>query len=271
MRRHLLAAALLTLLAIIACGGGDEAASATPSTVSLTPVVKAALGVEPSPSPFSFVLPTVIPPTRSPLVSPTPDQYNPTANMYRIFGAVDHPIQLTVAAMGDAIAHNDTSQVPVIIDYMRFLTSAEGVGVSSLALAELTGQPIESAPRDWGEWTEWLGMRLDQYPPPAGYLQWKANVFSLIDPRFATFLLPAEAGSRINLVEVVWGGVRPDGIPDLLNPVGIAPSEADYLLPDDRVFGVSINGEHKAYPLRVVNAHEMVNDVVGGEPIALAY
>ena len=269
MRRHLLAAALLTLLAIIACGD-DEAASATPST-SLTPEVEAVLGVEPSPSPFSFLLPTTIPPTLSPLVSPTPDQYNPTANMYRIFGGIDHPVQLIVAAMGDAIVHNDTSQVPVIIDYMRFLTVAEGVGVASLALAELTGQPIESAPRDWGEWTEWLGMRLDQYPPPNGYLQWKASIFSLIDPRFATFLLPAEAGSRINLVEVVWGGVRPDGIPDLLNPVGIAPSEASYLLPDDRVFGLSINGEHKAYPLRIVNAHEMVNDIVGGEPIALAY
>ena len=41
--------------------------------------------------------------------------------------------------------------------------------------------------------------------------------------------------------------------------------------PDDRVFGVSINGEHRAYPLRIVNAHEMANDWLGGEPIALAY
>ena len=281
MRRYLLAAALLMLATMIACGGGDEAASATPSTASLTPVVRAALGVQSSPSPFAFliptavrpslVLPTAVPPTRSPLASPTPDQYNSTGNMYRIFGGFDHPTQLTVAAIGDAIARNDTSQVPVIIDFMRFLTSAEAVDVSSFGLAELTGQPVETAPRDWGGWAEWLGMRLDQYPPPPGYLQWKASIFSLIDPRFATFLLQAQAGSRINPVEIVWGGVRPDGIPDLLNPAGISPSEAGYLLPDDRVFGLSVNGEHKAYPLRIVNAHEMVNDVVGGEPIALAY
>ena len=41
--------------------------------------------------------------------------------------------------------------------------------------------------------------------------------------------------------------------------------------PTDRVFGISINGEHRAYPLRILNPHEMANDVLGGEPIALAY
>ena len=39
----------------------------------------------------------------------------------------------------------------------------------------------------------------------------------------------------------------------------------------DRVFGVTINGESRAYPLRIVNAHEMVNDTVGGEPISLLW
>ena len=38
-----------------------------------------------------------------------------------------------------------------------------------------------------------------------------------------------------------------------------------------RVFGVSINGEHRAYPISIMNPHEMANDILGGEPIALAY
>ena len=62
-----------------------------------------------------------------------------------------------------------------------------------------------------------------------------------------------------------------DGIPDLIDPPVIPEGEAAYLLPDDRVFGVSFNGEHRAYPLRILNAHEMTNDVVGGVPFALAY
>ena len=51
----------------------------------------------------------------------------------------------------------------------------------------------------------------------------------------------------------------------------VPADEADYLNWDDRVFGVSINGEHRAYPLRILNPHEMANDVVGGVPFALAY
>ena len=94
---------------------------------------------------------------------------------------------------------------------------------------------------------------------------------SLIDPRFGEFLAPAAQGSRINVAEIAWGGVRPDGIPDLQNAPVLPAGEQNYLQPSDRVFGVSINGEHRAYPLRIVNAHEMANDVLGGEPIALAY
>src|SRR6185369_7988742 len=39
----------------------------------------------------------------------------------------------------------------------------------------------------------------------------------------------------------------------------------------ERVFGVSVKGEARAYPLRILDWHEMVNDVVGGEPVTLSY
>ena len=118
---------------------------------------------------------------------------------------------------------------------------------------------------------EWVGKRLDDHPPPDGYVEWKVNLLSQIDPRMARFFAGDPADARINLTEAVWGGVRRDGIPDLQNPPVIEADEASYLLADDRVFGVSINGEHRAYPLRIVNAHEMANDWLGGEPISLAY
>ena len=50
-----------------------------------------------------------------------------------------------------------------------------------------------------------------------------------------------------------------------------AAAAATYLNPDDRVFGVEINGDARAYPLRIANWHEMVNDIVGGVPVSLAY
>ena len=95
-------------------------------------------------------------------------------------------------------------------------------------------------------------------------------MYSIIDPGLGGFLYEG-VKTEIRLEEVVWGGVAKDGIPDLQNPPAVPASEADYLDPEDRVFGVSINGEHKAYPLRILNLHEIAKDVVGGVPFALAY
>ena len=52
--------------------------------------------------------------------------------------------------------------------------------------------------------------------------------------------------------ERVGGGRARDGHPDLTNPRVIPRQEAGYLFDDDRVFGVSFNGEHRAYPLRIL-------------------
>ena len=78
-------------------------------------------------------------------------------------------------------------------------------------------------------------------------------------------------GTEIRLEEVVWGRVAKDGIPDLQNPPVLPANEAWYMTPTDRIFGVSFGGEHRAYPLGILNVHEMANDVVGGVPFALAY
>ena len=44
-----------------------------------------------------------------------------------------------------------------------------------------------------------------------------------------------------------------------------------YLVPTDRVIGVSIAGESRAYPLMLLKLHELVNDTVGGVPILVTY
>ena len=92
----------------------------------------------------------------------------------------------------------------------------------------------------------------------------------MVDPEQSAFI-NSGVDSGIRVEEIVWGGVPRDGIPDLINPRVVTPQEAGYLFHDDRVFGVSFNGEHRAYPLRILNAHEMANYVVGSAPSALAY
>ncbi len=202
--------------------------------------------------------------------SPTPRPYDPENVMFRIFPSFDGATQLRLdAALEEVLAQNDTSMVPVLIEAFRLFPSEQMAESAAAALTQLTGQSFDAG--DWNGWMEWYGKNRERYEPPEGYLRWKTNFMSEIHPRFGTFLRAAEGTARIDMTEVVWGGVFPDGIPDLINPPAIPVAAADYLGDGERVFGVSINGEHRAYPLRIVNAHEMANDTLGGEPIALAY
>ena len=63
-----------------------------------------------------------------------------------------------------------------------------------------------------------------------------------------------------------------DGIPSLDNPRFVGPGEADQQMQSfERVLGVSINGDHRAYPLNMLSRHEIVNDTVGGVPVAVTW
>lgn len=71
--------------------------------------------------------------------------------------------------------------------------------------------------------------------------------------------------------EIRGGGPPKDGIPALTDPEFIDAAKADDLRPDDRVAGVVINGEARAYPLRILVWHEIVNDAIGETPIAVTF
>lgn len=67
------------------------------------------------------------------------------------------------------------------------------------------------------------------------------------------------------------GGLPKDAIPALHNPKFVPAEQADFLTPDERVMGVIINGEARAYPIRILNGHEIVNDEIQGQPIAVTW
>ena len=71
-----------------------------------------------------------------------------------------------------------------------------------------------------------------------------------------------------------------DGVRALVAPAMVDAKEVDrfnreergkMLVPDDRVIGIEISGDARAYPLRLMRWHEVVNDVVGGEAVAVTY
>jgi hypothetical protein len=67
------------------------------------------------------------------------------------------------------------------------------------------------------------------------------------------------------------GGPPRDGIPALSRPAMRPASEVNYLKPTDRVLGISLNGDARAYPIRILNWHEVVNDTVGGRGVVISY
>lgn len=63
-----------------------------------------------------------------------------------------------------------------------------------------------------------------------------------------------------------------DGIPAILDPVFLTAQEAQIDMWDgEKVLGVSIDGDSKAYPLNMLSRHEIVNDTVGGKPVAVTW
>ena len=63
-----------------------------------------------------------------------------------------------------------------------------------------------------------------------------------------------------------------DAIPAILNPDFVTADEAErWMEPDEQVLGLSINGDNRAYSVRMLSRHEIVNDVVGGVPVAVTW
>ncbi|UCC94547.1 MAG: DUF3179 domain-containing protein [Candidatus Omnitrophota bacterium] len=75
----------------------------------------------------------------------------------------------------------------------------------------------------------------------------------------------------INTDKIVSGGPRKDDIPAILKPRFAFGKAALFMKDDDLVVGVSFMDEAKAYPIKVLNWHEIVNDTLGGASIAVSW
>lgn len=76
--------------------------------------------------------------------------------------------------------------------------------------------------------------------------------------------------TRIELSELLSGGPPKDGIPSIDNPI-FDTSKTTPFKSDELVIGMVVNGEAKAYPLGIMNWHEIVNDTVGDRNITVSY
>ena len=102
------------------------------------------------------------------------------------------------------------------------------------------------------------------------------NIFWCLIPALLLLAPPAMADwdfsrSSVPRGEILSGGPPRDGIPALTNPKYVTSSEADFMSDDEDVLGLEMGGEARAYPLRVLSWHELVNDAIGGEPVLVSW
>ena len=129
----------------------------------------------------------------------------------------------------------------------------------------------------WGKTTDHL-MAWD-IPAPPNYLEGKRKIFTTLVPGWDKIFVEGDIDWR----HVSWGGVLIDDRPydttdDLCNciPAADNPETTDvaggkWLRDSDIVFGVEVNGEYRAYPRRIMEVREMVNDTLGGRDLGIPY
>ena len=177
----------------------------------------------------------------------------------------------------DAIrASGDTRLAWIISDLMRF-TSSSGLNEEfNQAAFQLLGKPVPA--RDhWGAVTDHL-IAWD-VPAPPNYLASKRAIFTTIVPGWDRIFVEGDIDWR----HVSWGGVLIDDraydttdegcncIPAADNPEVSSAAEATWLSDDAIVFGIEVNGEYRAYPRRIMEVREMVNDTLGGRNLGIPY
>lgn len=180
------------------------------------------------------------------------------------------------AALEKIVEGKDPRIVWLIADLMRFISSSSLNDELSYAATRLLGigSPIGN---HWGTVTDHL-IAWD-IPAPPDYLRVKRAIFTTMVPGWDKIFVEGDIDWR----HVSWGGVLIDDrpydttdepcncIPAADNPKVSSAKDAAWLKDGDIVFGIGVNGEYRAYPRRIMEVREMVNDTLGGRHLGIPY
>ena len=170
----------------------------------------------------------------------------------------------------------DPRLVWMISDLMRFAARPELNAILAIAASDLLGKDLRTQ-NTWGSVTDHL-IAWD-IPAPPDYLKVKRAIYTGITPGWDKIFVEGDIDWRL----VSWGGVLIDDrphdktdevcncIPAADNPEVTSAEDATWLNDDDVVFGITVNGESRAYPRRIMEVREMVNDTLGGRDLGIPY
>lgn len=181
-----------------------------------------------------------------------------------------------VAALKTINESRDPRVVWIVSDMMRFINQRGLSRQFAATASELLGITFDDG-NYWGKTTDHL-IAWD-IPAPPDYLTYKRSIFTSFVPGWEKIFVEGDIDWR----HVSWGGVLIDDraydttdepcncIPAADNPKVTAAEEATWLKDEDIVFGIAVNGEYRAYPRRIMEVREMVNDTLGGRHLGIPY
>ena len=185
----------------------------------------------------------------------------------------DNNQELALSAIGRS---GDPRLAWIISDMQRFVANQQQQQALVLAASELLGKTfdVENA---WHDITNHL-LAWD-IPAPPDYLDYKRAIFTSNIPGWDELFIEGDIDWRL----VSWGGVLIDNraygktddgcncIPAADNPEVSNAEEAVWLKDDDIIFGIEVNGKARAYPRRIMEVREMINDTLGGRNLSIPY
>jgi len=179
-------------------------------------------------------------------------------------------------ALAEIAESKDPRIAWIISDLMRFTAGRELNAILTNAASDMLGKKFQNE-NSWGIVTDHL-IAWD-IPAPPDYLRVKRAIFTGIVPGWDRIFVEGKIDWRL----VSWGGVLIDDraydttdeacncIPAADNPEVSSAKDAAWLKDDDIVFGIRVNGEYRAYPRRIMEVREMVNDTLGGRHLGIPY
>ncbi len=177
----------------------------------------------------------------------------------------------------EAIAESGDARLAWIIsDMMRFASVREPYIALTRTASQLLGKEFQLQ-NAWPDVTNHL--LAWNIPAPPDYFNYKRAIFTTHIPGWEAIFIEGDIDWRL----VSWGGVLIDNraydttdqgcncIPAIDNPEVSKAADTTWLKDDDIVFGIELNGEARAYPRRIMEVREMVNDTLGGRDLGIPY
>lgn len=158
---------------------------------------------------------------------------------------------LLAAACGSAVVGEPeaapSDQANAVEQEQSESQAAESQGDSGEAASEAESPDTNDQPE----------LTVQDEPPPRGAEREFSTDFSI---------------HSVSYSEILSGGPPKDGIPAIDNPAFVSIEEADEWIDEvEPVVLFQLGGEVRAYPIQILMWHEIVNDVVGGTPVAVTF